>query len=173
MLLHIVSKLLQLLGSGPQGLGGMDTHGGDDLVIQILDELLASFSKRSVVSLTVRLKRADASSGLGFGSGIGKSLRAYWRHSDDATRQAAAQAGWKHISGLRDGWVDFAIDRGEVLSKSGRPGARQGRFGTIKIGVSNSGSRRHFQPRLPGSVVGDASMDREARGNKITEDNDL
>jgi len=46
-------------------------------------------------------------------------------------------------------------------------------FGAIKIGVSNSGSRRHFQPRLPGSVVGDASMDREARGNKITEDNDL
>jgi hypothetical protein len=42
-----------------------------------------------------------------------------------------------------------------------------------KIGVSNSGSRRHFQPRLPGSVVGDASMDLEVRGNKITEDNDL
>ena len=42
-----------------------------------------------------------------------------------------------------------------------------------KFGVSNSGSHRHFQPRLPGSVVGDASMAREAQGGKITEDNDL
>ena len=42
-----------------------------------------------------------------------------------------------------------------------------------KIGVSNSDSRRHSQPRLPGSVVGEASMDPGGRGNKITEDNDL
>ena len=50
---------------------------------------------------------------------------------------------------------------------------RKGRSGAKKFGVSNSGSRRHFQPRLPGSVVGDASMDRAGWGNKITEDNDL
>ena len=33
-----------------------------------------------------------------------------------------------------------------------------------KIGVSNSDSRRHFQPRLPGSVVGEASMDPRGAG---------
>jgi len=32
---------------------------------------------------------------------------------------------------------------------------------------------RHFQPRLPGSVVGEASMDWITEGNKITKDNDL
>jgi len=58
-----------------------------------------------------------------------------------------------------------------MIQFSERPGAR--RELAKKIGVSNSDSRRHFQPRLPGSVVGEASMDPRGRGNKITEDNDL
>ncbi len=65
------------------------------------------------------------------------------------------------IQSLNDSMIQFLEGRGT------------GRDLDKKIGVSNSDSRRHFQPRLPGSVVGDASMDLRGRGNKITEDNDL
>ena len=46
-----------------------------------------------------------------------------------------------------------------------------------KPGQKNAGlaiaASRHSQPRLPGSVVGEASMDWSRRADKITKDNDL
>jgi hypothetical protein len=38
-----------------------------------------------------------------------------------------------------------------------------------KIGAESSDPNRHFQPRLPGSVVGNASMPRTRPPGKITE----
>jgi hypothetical protein len=40
---------------------------------------------------------------------------------------------------------------------------------TKKIGAESSDPNRHSQPRLPGSVVGDASMRRAGFADKITE----
>ena len=37
-----------------------------------------------------------------------------------------------------------------------------------KIGAESSDPNRHSQPRLPGSVVGEASMRQVAKGGKIT-----
>jgi len=37
-----------------------------------------------------------------------------------------------------------------------------------KIGAESSDPNRHSQPRLPGSVVGEASMRQVAAGGKIT-----
>jgi hypothetical protein len=38
-----------------------------------------------------------------------------------------------------------------------------------KIGAESSDPNRHSQPRLPGSVVGEASMPRTRSSDKITE----
>jgi hypothetical protein len=42
-----------------------------------------------------------------------------------------------------------------------------------KIGAENGDPNRHSQPRLPGSVVGEASMPRVRLRYKITEVSDL
>jgi hypothetical protein len=44
----------------------------------------------------------------------------------------------------------------------------QGKVGDKKIGAESSDPNRHSQPRLPGSVVGEASMLRARFPYKIT-----
>ena len=46
---------------------------------------------------------------------------------------------------------------------------RKARAKDKKIGAGSSDPNRHSQPRLPGSVVGEASMRRIRRIDKITE----
>ena len=66
-----------------------------------------------------------------------------------------------------------------VVSDSIRCGARQGGNGgsdqgesgvrAKKCGAESGDPNLRFQPRLPGSVVGEASMGEERKGDKITE----
>jgi hypothetical protein len=49
--------------------------------------------------------------------------------------------------------------------------SRKGDVLNKKIGAESSDPNRHSQPRLPGSVVGSASMPRTRFPNKITEVN--
>ena len=59
---------------------------------------------------------------------------------------------------------DYATRAGPV-SDQGESGAT---LGTKKIGAENGDPNLRFQPRLPGSVVGVASMGQVPKGDKIT-----
>ena len=59
---------------------------------------------------------------------------------------------------------DYATRAGPV-SDQGESGAT---LGTKKIGAENGDPNLRFQPRLPGSVVGEASMRQVKESGKIT-----
>jgi hypothetical protein len=63
------------------------------------------------------------------------------------------------ISGICIAWI--VNELGLVARRGGR---RQ-----KKIGAGSSDLSRRFQPRLPGSVVGEASIGRDQNSGKITE----
>jgi hypothetical protein len=56
-----------------------------------------------------------------------------------------------------------------VCGRVGVSNLDYGRFQGKKIGAETGDPNLRFQPRLPGSVVGEASMGQVGNGDKITE----